>query len=275
MDDPNIIRKFSKSSQISVFMTIIMIIVLLIIIIFTLNSISSGSTTLDDISDIDTNNVKIFFDECMQAEINGISDIITSSGRYIGNPDNAFNFNNTTVQYFLDGEVVDIPTIEDIQREIEFFAYETMNYCLNEYTFEDLRINFSESKVFISLEESNSLIVEADFSISEGDKSKNDKAVFSYEIPYRIREIISAASEITEYDKRNQYTYSIIEINEIAYRNRFNLEIINNGNGTMIYHLYDGETEMYFATTCKNYDCKDIPVDDSSVFDGLIRWCVQ
>ncbi|MFT4303398.1 MAG: hypothetical protein ACMXYG_02450 [Candidatus Woesearchaeota archaeon] len=265
----------NKKSQIAIFL-IVGIFIVLSIVILIISNISSRPKSNNSVFDnIDILNAKLFMENCIEKEMLEIGEIIKTSGRYVDLPENIVVYEDMILSYFLYNDIINIPTIIEIQEQIIFFALESIDFCVNEYKKTDEHIEFTDVEIKIDLNNSNQLRIELEFKKIIDNIIYQEKSLVVYNIPYPIKELIEASKKIVEYELNNPYTFSIVKINEIVNSHNFNISIINNKNETIIYRIYNDINEMYFATTYNYYNCTNIPVDDQSSFLGIIEWCMR
>jgi len=185
------------------------------------------------------NNVYISILDCYEASILSGLDYLGLQGGYFKDVPIGVEFEEGVVvpYYYFEGEI-EIPSLSDIEKNLEDYSDETLQFCLDEINgYENFELNNYKNLKSDVLINNRDIEVktQGNIKIQREGKSINFKlSDHPIEVPSKLKDIHEVAKFITESHEINSAMYCISCVSEIAQEKDVYVDFSHNGLNTLV-----------------------------------------
>jgi len=215
-----------KRGQVSVFVIVGVLIVVLILIFFIVRNSEFGK------SKVEIQKIHSFVQDCIEKES---MEVIYEIGEHGGYYNASAKSTESGIAIYYDKGEINIPSIEDIEKEISFYLEKRLPFCTRNFTdFKDYKIEQSKIEVEADIRSKEVKIkVHHPLKITKGENVVLLED-FEVKIPVKLGIFYNSAKEFIE----EQKDYGGVCLNcllDVSVKNDFYVDMINYGDNIIVF----------------------------------------
>jgi hypothetical protein len=232
----------NKNGQSTIFIIIGIVIVLLVVLGFVFKDNFFGSLSEELVYPGEVQEVVDYVQGCVDDSSYGGVVHIGLNGGYYYLPENSFYYGLSSLPYYYHNGNNLMPTLEEIETQLDDYLEFEVFYCINSFDFSDLNVSFGDLSVS-SLVNNNSVdfFVYYPFEVFVGDLEYEVYDPYEVSIDANLGWLFSVAENIVEYDMENQ--------------EEIDLEfLLDQGVSNIQYAFYNNETVIYLLEDTTSFE---------------------
>ena len=235
-----------KRGQISIFIIIGLTILIVVgSVILVSNYLSEEELKVHvEKSEFDPGSVRNFVESCFQETSKEVMLLISLQGGYFYTPKPSSDQIFAHIPYYFDYGEKRIPTIEDIEKNMEDFLITQLPICFKDfYIFTEQGYDVKKGEMDVKVHLGKASVFELDYplTINLGDEVSTVNELYIYDIPVNFENVYSIITDIVNEQELNSNYVPIGYISASAKQNDYEFELSYLDDDVVVYSLIFGE----------------------------------